>query len=499
MLRVIGRELPNLKIETSVDKTLYIDIDHQIFEPIFELAPTNTYIITNRPLAEIEEVISKGYFNIATITSVSQITPRFITSFISTDYYDNNLKILSTRLLELYSDNSVLIDQLYQALIALRDDNAEQFSKIMSVNLISFIETIDDINSMTSFCKSLNSATTKYSEVVAKSSKVEEALADAERYRRLYEDLLTAKKIVEADKDDLEKQLEGMHAQLTAHTVTDSDVHNHADYKSLQVRLEAISAEKETLKQEFERYKQNAEEQSALADGSGNTALVAHLREEIKKLKEMPLDKTIEERMPFLIESTTLDAEHIVYFKEVRPTVYINSAIHWLISYLKVRYTKAKHKEFLILVLDPLVDQYTVSKYQKHGWSVNSVPSASNHVLVTNCFNYSQLKSLYHIEAYGAIICIDRTHVKTDAINIKRCKKFYMINTTNDIQDYGLEPASCIGFFEKSPAGAIAPRYRIKPWDDDLAKYADIKRAGKFTQDKVLEHILVECEVVDKA
>lgn len=495
----MGRELPNLGIETTVDKTLYIDIDHQILEPIFSLAPTNTYIITNRSLAEMDEVISAGYFNIAVVTQASQITPRFIATFINTDYYDNNLKITSQRLLELYSNNSGLISQLYDALVALRDDDCEAFSKIMSMNLLGFIQSIDDLNSMISYCHSLNSATEQYTEIVAKAAQVDNVLAEVERYRGLYEDMRTAKMLSDTDKKDLEQQLESMRSQMDSYTVTEDDIHNHADFKSLQIRVDTIASERDLIKKEFEEYKQNVEEQAALAGNTSKDNIIKHLRDEIKKLKEFPFDQTINSCMPVFQEATTLDAEHILYFKEIRPTVYINGAIYWLSSFLNIRYRNMQRKEYLILVFDPLIDQYTKDKYIKHGWSINQAPSPSNHVLITNCFDYSKLKSLYHIEAYNCIICFDRTHVKTDAIAIKRCKKFFFINTTNDIQDFDLEPASCIGFFESVPAGAVAtPKYRIKPWDKSLTAYTDITRSGKFTEDKIFTVILEECGVVTK-
>lgn len=499
MLRVLGRSLPNLKLETATDKTLYIDIDHQPLEPVLELAPTNTYIISNRPLADLEKLIAAGYFNIACVTQASQITTRFIANFINTDYYDNNLQLLSKRLLETYAPNEALINQLYEALVALRDDNAEKFSQIMSFNLISFIESIDDINSMISYCKSMGQASEQYSQAIAKIAQLDSIAKEAEYYRGLYEDLRAAKTLADEDKKDLEQRLAELQAQISSVTVTEADVHSHVDFKTLQTRLEAISAERDIIKREFDEYKRDAEEQATLVGGGAKDNIIKQLRDEIKKLKEFPFDQTINSCMPVFQEATTLEAEHLLYFKEVRPTVYINGAIYWLSSFLNIRYRNMQRKEFLILVFDPLIDQYTKDKYVKHGWSVNQAPSASNHVLVTNCFDYSKLKSQYHIEAYNCIICIDRTHVKTDAISIKRCKKFYFINTTNDITDFNLEPVSCIGFFESVPSGALAvPKYRIKPWDKSLTSYTDITRSGKFTEDKIFSTILEECGVITR-
>lgn len=499
MLQILGRQIPNLQIETAVDKTLYIDIDHHALEPVLGLATTTTYIITNRALAELSEVISAGFYNIAIISQPSQITVRYITNFINTDYYDNSLKIISRGLLAAYSQNESLVTQLYNALIALRDDNAEAFSKIMASNLMQFIESIDDINAMISYCRSLNSTSEQYSQTMAKAAKVEALTAEIEHYQGMYEDLKAAKAIVDADNKDLEERLAAIQTELNLPRTTEVDIHNHVEYKSLQAQLETTISEKNAVIQEFNEYRQNTEEAAALAAGSSKDKVIQHLRDEIKKLKEFPFDQTISSCMPVLQEATTLNAEHLLYFKEVRPTVYINGAIYWLTSFMNIRYRNMQRKEYLILVFDPLIDQYTMDKYSKHGWSINQQPSPANHVLITNCFDYSKLKSLYHIEDYDCIICFDRTHVKPDAITIKRCKRYYFINTTNDITDFGLEPASCIGFFEAIPSGAtVTPRYRIKPWDKALTAYTDITRSGKFTEDKVFSVILEECGVITK-
>lgn len=499
MLRILGKDLKSVaeRIHTPVDKTLFIDIDNKSLVDILNLPTTNTYIISNRKLSDLEELITAGYFNIAIIERASQITEKFIANFINTEYYDNHIKIAAQRVTELYSATGAETQLLYQALVALKEDDVEAFTQVMATNLDGFIQSINDIGSMISYCKSVNSSSDRISDLVKKSTRIDSALNDAEQYRNLYETIKTEKTVLATDLEAAKKDVMNLQAQLNSRTITSSDVHNHIEYKTLNTRLETVTAERDNLKKDFDAYKADVEEQAAMLADSSKDSVIKHLRDEIRKLQMASYDEIISSRLPIFQEATTLAAEHLICFKEVRPTVYVNSMIYWISAYLKIRYARLQQKTYLILVLDPLVDQFTIAKYKKHGWSVNTEPAAENHVLITNCFDYSKLKSSYHIEAYDCIICVDRTHVLKEAIKIKRCNTYYLINTTNDIGDYNLEASKCIGFFAKTPAGVSdVPKYRIDPWTDYLCKYGDINRSGKMMEDKIFATIFSECGVV---
>ena len=361
------------------------------------------------------------------------------------------------------------------------------------------IDSLEGINRMVSFCKSMTSVENNYSSLVVKATNTETALSEAERYRKLYEDEKASKRVLETEIETYKRDIFDFQNQVASQTITTADIHQNAEFKSMQMRLDTISKQKEDLLQEFEEYKKDVEQQAALVGANTQNDVIKHLREELKKAQTLAFDQIVDSRMPIFQETTTLDAEHILYFKEVRPAVYINSFIKYAASLLRIKYHKSLKKNYIIIILDTLCDQFTVEKYRKRGWSINSQPSAEECVLVTNSFDYSKLKSEYHIDQRELVMIIDRTHVKTDAVQMRRAHKFYLINTVNDVADFELDPAYCIGFFAKVPAGTPAtPRYLINPWDDSLAEADTRKRCGKCSSDKILSTILEETGVLPK-
>lgn len=499
MLTVVGRPLPNLGIDVQNDIVLYIDLDHADLNLIRQYTPRETYVITNRKREEVESLILDGYYNLRIVSSASQITSRYISQFVKTTYEENQLASMSQCLSALYHEYGTVMGQLQAALIALRDNDSATFSRIMSLNLYAMISSLEEVNKMVTFSRSLETIEENYAATVELAAKAELVQAEAEHYKKMYEDEQRTKQVLEADVDRYKQDITELQEKFAMQAVTVGDVHQTAEYKALEARLEAITAQKDALTTEFEEYKKDISQQAATQESNTQEEVITHLREELKKAQTLAFDQIVNSRMPIFSEATTLGAEAILYFKEVRPTVYLNSFIKYATSLLRIKYHKQLKKDYIIVVLDTLCDQYTVDKYRKRGWAINSIPSQDECVLITNCFDYSRLKSDYNISQYNLILVIDRTHVKTDAVKMKRAHKYYFINTVNDISEFGLDPAYCIGFFAKAPANAVAvPRYLTPPWDDSLAESDTRKRCGKCSSDKILATILEETEVLPR-
>lgn len=499
MLTVVGRPLPDLGIDVQDDITLYIDLDHADLNLIRQYTPQSTYVITNRNQEDMQPLLLDGYYNIRTVGSASQITPKYITQFIKTTYEENRLMKTSHCLSSLYQEHGTLMSQLHTALVALRDNDAALFSRIMSLNLYEIISSLESVNKMVTFSRSLATVEDSYTLTVEQAAKAETMQVEVERYKKLYEDERVSKRVLEADIESYKKDIAEYQEKLATQAVSVGDVHQDAEFKALEARLGAVATQKDELANEFEEYKRDMEQRASLVDGNTQEEVIAHLREELKKAQTLAFDQIVNSRMPILSEATTLGAEAVLYFKEVRPTVYLNSFVKYATSLLRIKYHKQLKKSYIIVILDTLCDQYTTDKYRKRGWAINSTPNPDECVLVTNCFDYSKLKSDYSISQYDLILVIDRTHVKTDAVQMKRAHKYYFVNTVNDIAEFGLDPAFCIGFFAKAPANATAvPRYMTPPWDDSLAEMDTRKRCGKCSSDRILSTILEETGVLPK-
>lgn len=494
MLKVYGRKLPNLNITTKVDKHLYIDIDAKDIGEILALSlpPTETYIITTKPVEQVSQLISAGYYNIAFISKPSVITETFIANFIKTDYQENYLKTVSKLIAVKYAKTGSEVENLAQALVALRDDDESTFTNIMSTNLLAFIDKLNSISELAAFCKSLQQNSAEYTEAIKKATQLESVAEKAEKYRKLYEDTKGNNSAASTEIANLQGEIESLKEQINARTVTPAEIHNSAEYRALRTRLETVTEEKSKLAEDFAQYQRDVEENAAAANSGGLEALNRQLRDELKKLKEQKLSKTIASKLPIFTNSTTLGAEHVICFKEVRPAVYTNSLIHWLDSSLRV-FSASKKKSYLILVIDPLADEFAEKKYLKHGWSVGKYTDKMT-VLVVPPLRFDTLKVTYHVDTYDVIICIDRCHVDVDVFDMRKAATYYLINSVNDVVDFGLDGNKCICFIEKLPASSKSPDelpiYRIPPWKDSLCTTEIKARAGKHSSDGVFISIL---------
>lgn len=490
MLYVHGKQI-KLDIECPYDKHLFIDIDHGDLSELETLAPTATYIITNRHLSELDDYVSKGYFNITTVTSVSQITKRFIAEFIQQDYNDNQLKTISMRLAETYSDKCTTIDDLRVALEALRDDDAVTFADIMSKGLADILDAMKDIDAMVAYSKSLSSYKTSISQLMSDSKQLEAFATDREKYRQKYEDEHNKYSALDAELREAQATIADLRLACSQKVVTDDQIKNSKLFLDMQAQHNAAMAEKQVAQNELEALRNEMQEKIDLLSTSQKDEVIKRLKDELAKAQSMSFDMILEGKLPVLQDSTTLDAENVIYFKEVRPTVYINSLIRWMNAFLRTRYEGIQHKQFLLLVFDPLIDQNTLDKYNKHGWAINTAPSGDSRVLITNIFDYTRLKKEFTLNKYNLLVVFDRCHLRKNAVLMKRAKSFYFINTPNDISDYNLEPCECIGFFDGIGASKTMqdPKYHIVPWAPELIADSIDKRSGKFTSDAVFTKI----------
>ncbi len=493
MLYVHGRQL-NLNIECPFDKHLFIDIDRGDLSELLTLPPTTTYIITTRSLAELEEYIAKGYFNIVVVSSASKITTRFIAEFIQQTYIDNQFKIVSQRLSELYRENGATLADLQRALQALHDDDAVTFADIMSSSLSDILEDMSSIDAMIAYCKSFAESKESVEQLRKDAAQLETVSADREHFRTLYEQELAKKTALDTELSEAQKIIGDLRLAASQQVVTNDQVKNSKLYLDLKAQHDAAVSERQIAEQALTQLQDEMNERVNLLSSGAKEDVILRLKKELAAAQSASFDKIIEGKLPVLQDSTLVDAEHIMYFKEVRPTVYINSLVRWMNAYLRTRYEGMMQKQFLIIVFDPLIDQYTVSKYAKHNWAINSMPEATDRVLITNTFDFTKLKKDFMINKYNLLVIFDRCHLMKNAVTMSRAKSFYFVNTPNDISDYNLNPQECIGFFQSIGAGKniIDSKYHISPWSDELIADSIDKRSGKLTSDMVFSRIFAE-------
>lgn len=496
MLHVYGRQLPNLRVFSEVDKNLYIDIDGADLGNFAALGlpPSNTYILTTRQIKDYDYLIKCGYYNILHVGRPSEITEALISRFIQQNYSDNHFKIVAQRISELYTKTGSAIEDLSTALAALRDDDPDVFIRMMIGNVDNFLNVMDDIKTMSIFCKSVQGVSDSYAETVQRAAKLDSALVDLEQANMRYESLRTESTLWMAERQEMQSKIESLTAQINARTITSTEIQNSAEYISLAAQLESVISERNEIKQAFENYKQDASATEGINDDKGLLQLISQLQEDIRRLKEKKISDSIAEKLPIFTDNTNVQAESFICFREIRPTVYINSLIMWLNSSLRV-YNRMSGKSYLILVVDQLSSYFDEAKYVKHGWNVNKITEDMT-VLVVPPMRFDVLKSTYHIESYDVVVCIDRCHTMTPVVDMKAANTYNLINTCGDITDFGLDCTKCIAFMDKIPAGVPqAPKYHIPTWSEALCVTDASQRVGKLGQDGVFIDILKECGV----
>lgn len=476
---------------TDKNLLLVIDIHGCDIDTLQGKDPTEVYIITTQGLDALQDFLMLGYYNLLYGVESKDITQAMVDNFIETGYKDNKIAVILNNLGPLYKEHGNIIRCIEATLRAIREQNLEEFTKNIKFNLEPMEAAMQDINVMYLLASELLEMKDSLQEEQQTSEQQKATIAAANEIHSQVSELRTKLINAESDVDVLKEKLAEAQKELAASSSKELDpdtIKETLIYRTLQdtyTKLQETCREHESTIMKLKVAAGiGADGEEGGPDEDPKDRIIRSLKQEVYDLKNMTYIEQLTKQLPAITNNVNMDAELILYLKQIRPTIYINSAVFFLERYIE-RININKQREFLIIILDPLQSQFDILKYKKRGWAINNLPNTKSRVVVTNDVSLAFLRDQLHIDKYQLIVVFDRLGVTVDTIDTKVVQRFYLINTPNDIQDYKLDAARCIGFYTPIENDGMACRYYISP-DGALLGTSDTrKRAFKTTKDSV--------------
>lgn len=233
-------------------------------------------------------------------------------------------------------------------------------------------------------------------------------------------------------------------------------------YDVLKQRSDKYVTEIQTLKDVIVK-------QKALLEKTGyDPNKEAAMQEEISSLKasleeyskNIITNASFKKYYPIIGPNFMINALHVVVIKEIKHAVYMNTFLDTLDNALG-RSLKQNGKSHIILVLDTLMDDFRVAKYQSQRFAINAAPDRrkenTKYVSVINKLNVEFLKNVIGVNNYDYVFIVDRMGINAAPVQLKsNLSEIYLIDSAKDITDFSLKNKKKIFFGSQETAGCIA-------------------------------------------
>lgn len=478
MLHVYGKQI-NLQYNTDKDLHLYLDLGSLQLSSVMLTPKETSYVVSVRPYMKLLPVIEQGYYNVVSVPDVTMITETFLTNFLATDYEDNRLKISSIILSIEYTQHKDTATAAAKLLTAIRDNDYDTYYSVAKLNLGNIIDALADIPKLIKFSDELKATALSFDTMRQKIGSVLKLEEKLQQYEQSISTVTEELSNECATNQQLKSQLIALQSDTS---VSDELASAKQQLLKLQQEHTKLKLDYNTAKLKLSRLQ--VEKDVSDEDLSSDAKMIKRLTMQLDKIRNASADVVLAESLPIINNSTAITLSKILYLKEVRTAVYMNSLIAWLLKYISV-----KHYNGLILVYDPLYNQFDRRKYESRGWKINTI--IDNHLMIINNLSLQYLRDTVNLNDFDKVIVIDRLHVEKDIFEHGCVSKYYLVNTINDPEEYNLPPDRCVCF--SSPiqtADDRVPKYFMTPGDATLTVTATDKRMYKIKQDGVFPSIL---------
>lgn len=505
MIRVVGK-LPSSIDLSKVDSEgtlclmfegMPLDID------IFELDPTSTYIVTDRQRELMSEYLERGFYCLNCNVKYFDLTYEMLYGFMLTDYATNGQIYKANRLHELYVSRLDLFDAIITIFMSLRNRDSDTFYQTVKYNLNPVIDGLNDIRSIIEFSKDMTNIQGKFRALEVKIQELTQTtkLVNPEALQLAQEALRNIQINLDKKQQEiriLEEDNRALTSKVSGLTATSSEVvpvvkYNQllADKQMADSQLSVLRSEKDALTARLASIK-DVQSAAQPTDAFGSEAMIKSLKAELELTKSVSPAEKVYGMLPIITDSMSVKTQYILQFKEIKPTIYINSLLYWTSLVLKSAMIREARKAPIIVIFDNLMDQYRIQKYRKHGYSINQVPTAPNIVTVTNDLSLLFLKETLQIQKYDFVMIIDRLGSIRSVAKSDKTITYYFVDSPEDITDYNLDPQACIGFYK--PDGTC--KYFTEP-SAEIAQLRGDKRVARIGQNGWMNEILGGLRIIE--
>lgn len=176
-------------------------------------------------------------------------------------------------------------------------------------------------------------------------------------------------------------------------------------------------------------------------------------------------------KLPIIAEDIKFTDSRVIVLREVKTAIYMNKLLEFIRTNYRLR-QKTENKKYLLLVLDPLSDEFRLAKYKKHSYPINEVVKDIP-MLISN-EDLSAISKLVDLSSYSEITIVDRYQKIQSAVKHPKADTYYLIDSLSDTIDYNLDRTRCIAFINN---GESIFNYVVDP-SVDINIYSNMEKPG---------------------
>lgn len=357
---------------------------------------------------------------------------------------------------------------------AIASHDVEKISDILKYNMNTIIQTADKLQSVYTLLDEDKTWELKAVEAKRQCKEV------TEKYNKLAEEVTLLRKkgdsskelvLLQSEYNDLDEKYAATTNELAELKASLRNMHTHSEYEALLEKLERA----EDALQKAQQTKQPAET-NLFSDGAGDQAeLIRVLKDRITALQQSS-GVDLNEALPVLNNSLSMNATKLITLKEIKRAPYMTALLSWLNMSAISKKTLNAGVRTVIIVYDNLTDLNT-TKYKKCNFAINEAPTSETPVVVTNNLTPVFLRNVVGIANYNKVIIIDRLGSNKIVTDRMDNVNYFLIDSTTDIADYGLNAKQCIAYYDSKGECAVD----ILP-NTNLATQGKRERIFAFTQ-----------------
>lgn len=438
---------------------LYIsDIRYEDLEDLACFDPKITFLFALDKCTEV--IVSAGYYNLFIVRDEAELDAEFIDNAISSNFNDNKLNWVNTSLFEFYSKRKTAVDSILSLLYALKIADQKTFKNLIKYSLPDMIDSIEDLHRALENVKLEKELKSQFSDYDAKIQTLEASLVSYKELQDKYSNLdgenealkqqlsVTTSKATELLKEN--KKLTDKLAEIGANS---ADTVDKETYDALLEEKRNTERNNSELQQELENTKAKLTVVQELPTSThvftGDQAeYIKKLETELAKVQSGDYFKFVANKLPIVTENVYIKAKNILYIKEMKSAIYMNSLIRWFFARINNQTQRESGLKTLLIVYDFMYDFVRTKQYAKNKFQINA-PSKSG-VVITNNFSYDFLRDILDIAEYDSIILIDRLGFDQKIWERNNMKFLYLIDSIADIESIGLKANDCVGFFKST-------------------------------------------------
>lgn len=235
------------------------------------------------------------------------------------------------------------------------------------------------------------------------------------------------------------------------------------EYTKVLTDLSSASSTSKSLMQELETLRRSQTTPKAYVDTMEKT--LVELQNQLKSKSSGAV------QMPIIADDVKLSDANVIVLREVKTAVYMNKLLEFIQNTYRL-HQRTQGKKCLLLVLDPLTDEFREMKYRKHKYPINTY-SKEIPMLITDK-EKPFITSILDLSTFDEITIVDRYMKLAPAVKRTDITTYFLVDSFNDSVDYNLSRSQCVAYVNSEENRF---NYVVDP-AVDISQYSPTEKAG---------------------